>query len=263
MSSLYGGPVRPRLLAEAWENMMISSAHDSIHGSSVDEVHVEMQARFAAVRQLAAGVIHGALKELGRRLPPWAGKHEEILALSPTAAPGQTVEVWLPVGRLVREGREFSVADESGRLLPTQLLARPPVETNGLGQPRNSEYPGREFEKVLFRDDFSAFTMKKYRVVETEQKAEHTLKAGENFLENAFLRVEARGAVIDVWDKRSGLVIRGLNLLEEDADAGDPWDWAPPWTAEERFLSTRFPFRSRLKEAGPVRAVDKAFSAML
>jgi alpha-mannosidase len=44
-----------------------------------------------------------------------------------------------------------------------------------------------------------------------------------------------------------------LNLLEEEADAGDAWDYSPPWIPGEGVRSTRFPFKSRLAEEGPVR----------
>jgi mannosylglycerate hydrolase len=66
LASLSGYPGKNRLLDEAWKYLAINSAHDSIHGSSVDEVHTEMEARFAAVRQIAAGLIHDAMGWMGR-----------------------------------------------------------------------------------------------------------------------------------------------------------------------------------------------------
>jgi mannosylglycerate hydrolase len=71
MASIYGYPDRKELLDEAWRYLMINSAHDSIHGSSVDEVHTEMEFRSAAVRQIASGMIHDILAYWGRHVSRW------------------------------------------------------------------------------------------------------------------------------------------------------------------------------------------------
>lgn len=277
MASLYGYPHKPALLDEAWEFMMINSAHDSIHGSSVDEVHVEMQARFGGVRQIAAGIIHDALKFAGRQMSPWGEKDQEILALSPTTAQNQTVELWLPVNEAVPEDRagfgafsqasqlrrrKIAIADTAGRILKTQIVNREPIALNGKGQPRNSEFPGKVFEKVLFTDDFQAYALKKYRIVETDEFCTGDLKADDTSIENSLIRVECAGALINIWDKRSGFAAHCLNLLEEDADAGDAWDYSPTWTPGEIVRSSQFPFTSRLKEAGNVRAVLEISGSM-
>ncbi len=270
LASLYGYPHKPRLLDEAWEFMMVNSAHDSIHGSSVDEVHVEMEARFAGARQIAAGIIHDALKFIGRNMKPWGGDGEEILALSPTTADNQVVELWLPVNEMLPEKRDLfgafsqstklrhrkiAIADEAGNLLKTQIIDREPVELNSHDLPRNSVFPGKVFQKVLFQDRFDAFALKKYRMVEVKDEASSELRAGENFIENEYIRVESRGALINLCDKRTGFKIFNLNLLEDDADAGDAWDYAPSWIPGEVVRSSQCQFACRLKESGPVRAV--------
>ena len=268
IASLYGYPHKPRLLDEAWDFMMVNSAHDSIHGSSVDEVHVEMQARFAGVRQIAAGIIHDTLKYIGKNLTAWADKNEEILVMSPTTAANQVVELWLPVNVLAHQEfteafsnsaemrrKKFAIQTEDGRLLDVQILKREPVEINGRGQPRNSEFPGRVFEKVLFADDFNAYEIKRYRIVEIENDPEPAFTAGDNFIENEQIRVEVKNSLISIYDKRSGFEVHNLNLLEEDADAGDAWDYSPSWIPGEVVRSSQTLFTSRLKEFGAVRAV--------
>lgn len=261
IASLFGYPRKQRLFDEAWENLMINSAHDSIHGSSVDEVHVEMQARYAGARQIAAGVIHDALKYIGKNLPAWAGKNEEILVMSPVTAKSQAVELWLPIGEPDVAGtfgihtNNIAVQTEDGRLLDVQVLERPTVELNGRGEPRNPEFPYRGVEKVLFRDDFKAHEIRRYRIAEIDELPETTLCAGDGFIENEFIRVEVRNSLISLFDKRSGFAFHNLNLLEEDADAGDPWDYSPTWTPGEIVRSPQFAFKSRLKECGAVRAV--------
>jgi hypothetical protein len=80
------------------------------------------------------------------------------------------------------------------------------------------------------------------------------LMGGNGFIENECLRVTARGALIELLDKRTGQRWPNLNLLEEEADAGDAWDFAPPWTPGALIRSTAGTFQSRLTEMGGVRA---------
>lgn len=279
MASLYGYPYKKRLLREAWENMLIDSAHDSIHGSSVDEVHVEMRARFGAARQIAAGVIHDALKYIGKTMAPWAGKTEEILAMAPVTAKKQTVELYVPVGEPVSGGsfaglsydpavtRHLVIVDEEGHVLPTQFLPPEPAERNGRGELRNNTWPVPVFEKVLFQDDFDAYRIKKYRVAEEKslsdaQRLEEQahiaaaeVRGDDRTLENERVKVEVVNGSLTITDKVTGKVFEGLNILEEEADAGDPWDYAHPWIPSPVIDSDAFVFESRLKELGQVRGV--------
>lgn len=103
-------------------------------------------------------------------------------------------------------------------------------QTVGIWLPRNEQYPDAVFSHVLFKDDFRAFQIKKYQVTVMEQK----------------------DGLINLLDKRSGFRVYRLNLLVEEADAGDAWDYSPPWIKGETVLSTQGTFVSRLVEAGPV-----------
>ncbi len=252
LAELNGYRPKPRLMDEAWRYMMINSAHDSIHGSSVDEVHVEMEARYAGTRQIAAGVIHDALSHLSGRMDRWWKNRENgergTLVYAPgSAAFPQPCEVWLAIG-----DRNVVMTGPDGKTLPTQVLPRDIVETNGIGKPRNDEYPNPVFRKVLFMDRLTAGAAASYATREGVDSFERLL-AGGSFMENEYLRVEADGALINIMDKVSGHTFYNLNLLEEDADAGDAWDYSPPWIAGESVKSSGF--SCRLLECGPVRAM--------
>jgi alpha-mannosidase len=52
--------------------------------------------------------------------------------------------------------------------------------------------------------------------------------AGDRYLENEFLRVQvSQCGALDVCDKRTGFVYRGLNVFEDSGDAGDEYDYSP------------------------------------
>ncbi|MCL2880590.1 MAG: hypothetical protein FWF29_10115, partial [Treponema sp.] len=175
IASLVGYDSRPRLTDEAWKYLMINSAHDSIHGSSVDEVHKEMEFRFAAVRQIAAGVIHNALAWIGSHTERWwegpEGKKTDanskktvkkgIVSYAPIQADfPQVCELWLPIGE-----QPCIIYNSEGNRLPLQILPRTLIELNGLGEPRNDPNPAAVFRRVLFMDQFRAYAVNTHAAV--------------------------------------------------------------------------------------------------
>ena len=177
-------------LDEAWKFLMINSAHDSIHGSSMDEVHVEMEGRFAAAAQIATGLAHEAIKHVGRHMDPWWKREEKgILTFAPadTGNP-QIAQVWLPIG-----DEAVCICDRDGNALPTQILPREKVELNSHGQPRNSVWPDERFRNVLFLAPSGANRVRSFAARKGAGSFE-TVKASDGFLENDFLKVEVRGA---------------------------------------------------------------------
>ena len=285
LAGYHGYAGKPALLHEAWRNIMINSAHDSIHGSSTDEVHVEMEARYAAVHQIAAGVVHDVLKFAGRHVRHWWDrKAKGMIVYAPASSPSpQMAEVWLPIG-----DKAGFLIDGQGVKMPTQILQRDPIGINGIGLPRNGACPAEVYRKVLFSDKFDCQQIKTYAWqnadplsmgvdgIEQEVQAnrlnqehqiyqlnqEHQIyqlnhanqaNQSNHTIENSFLSVEASGSLINILDKRTGKQYCNLNLIEEEADAGDAWDYSPPWIPGEGVRSTRFPFKSRLAEDGPIR----------
>ncbi len=254
IASLYGYTANRLLFDEAWTNLLVNSAHDSIHGSSVDEVHVEMEARFAAVRQIAAGLIHSSMKHIANQLTPWwTQANKAFISYCPAgAAHVQPCEFWVPIGS---EQKSVVIMDRDGRRLPTQLLEREPVAVNSKGLPRNDLFPMATFRKVLFLDQFEQGNIHSYECKPSDETAQCQYPASDTAIENEFLRVETQGALISILDKRSGRWSYNLNLLEEDADAGDAWDYSPTWAKSELVRSTQFSFSSELVENGAVRSV--------
>jgi mannosylglycerate hydrolase len=288
LASLYGYPDKPQLLDEAWKYLMISSAHDSIHGSSVDEVHVEMNARYAAVRQIASGIIHDVLTYWGQHVEHWweglsnkenyaemdstPTNSEEsgfganyklkrvknlfstkgIITYAP-ADPGipQPTELWLPTADI-----PAVVRTPDGKVLPTQILPREKIYLNGIGKPRNDYFPAAVYRKIIFMDDFKTGSVNTHALVVSEQSSPKTdIKGSDCYIENEYIRIETDGALINLFDKKNNKTYYNLNLLEDEAEAGDAWDFSPPWIPGEHVKSTSGEFAGKLAECGPVRAV--------
>ena len=259
LAAMLGGyqDARPQF-DEAWKLLMTNSAHDSIHGSSMDEVHVEMEGRFAAVSQIATGLAHEAIKHIGRHMNPWWKEGESgILTFAPAdAGAPQMAQVWLPIGDEL-----VCVYDREGTALATQVAPRETIDLNSHGQPRNSYWPDMRFRKVMFLAASGANAVETFTVKKGPVPFED-VKATDDELENDRLKVRVHGAVINVLDKKTGKWSYGLNLVEEDADAGDAWDYSPTSNPSETVLSNTFPFTCRLVERGAVRATIESKGAM-
>jgi mannosylglycerate hydrolase len=255
LASLYGYKDKPRLIDEAWRYLLINSAHDSIHGNSVDEVHQEMKTRYASVKQIASGVIHEILAFWGQHSDHWwerAGGTKGIIVYAPIGLDvPQVTELWLPVAN-----NPVAVKTKDGRVLPTQILPREEIEINSIGKPRTDFYPYGVYRRILFMDTFKAGLVNSYALVPAQDvSCKSELRGGDNFIENECIRVETDGGLIRIFDKKNDAWYHNLNLLEEEADAGDATDFAPPWLPGETVKSGSGEFKTRLVESGPVRAV--------
>ncbi len=249
VASAKGYRDKQSLTDEAWRMLMINSAHDSIHGSSVDEVHVEMEARFASARQIAAGLIHDSMSHLCGSVNAWwlSSGGRGALSYAPTGCESaQPCEVWLAL-----DGDEYVMKNAEGEELPTQVLPREVIEKNGVGLDRNDPFPHPLFRKVLYLDSFRNAGSFSSAAAFKGASGFGLLDAGDDYIDNGLVRVSARDACIDVYDYATGRCFHSLNMLEEDADAGDAWDFSPPWILGETVRTSRF--SSRLTERGPVR----------
>lgn len=251
IASRYSYTSQHSLMREAWRYLLINSAHDSIHGSSVDDVHTDMESRFGAARQIAAGVVHDVFSYLGKRIErPWeANGQKGILSYAPIQTDfAQPVELWLPI-----HDSPVCIRNEKYESLPTQILPRKQAERNGKGLPRNDLFPFPAFRKVLFMDTFTSGMVQVFSTTQEAPRRQIALRADDLTLENEFLKVCCGNGVISILDKRTGKQYDGLNLLQEEADAGDAWDFSPPWIPGITVLSSSTAFSCRLVESGPVR----------
>ena len=249
IADMYGYKNKPRLMDESWKFMMINSAHDSIHGSSTDEVHLEMESRYAAVRQTATGVIHDALCHMENHVNHWWNKGDRgVLYYTPVTSDfAQPMEIWLPIG-----DKNVIMMDSGGNYLPTQIFPREKPEVNGKGELRNWYFPNQSYRKVLFmanakEGEINSVTA---RIVDDEIN-----KYVDKGMENEFIRIETKNGLINIVDKETGNTFYNLNLLVDEADAGDAWDFSPTWYPNGQILSSTQPVGSRIIEQGDLKTV--------
>ncbi|MEI7437768.1 MAG: hypothetical protein WCL16_13265, partial [bacterium] len=255
LASLDGAEWPARQLEEAWRWLFLNQAHDGIHGSSADPVHEEMVQRFNAARQIAVGLTHEALAVLAARRDDKKRAGGLVLAFNPAGNVGETaiVDTWLQG----YDPAKHILVDERDRPLPVQVVANP----WGADQPSKTAswapaWPDGNPAHVLFAAPVPAGGLAALRMCDGKApKVKRLGKTSATSIENEHLRVSFKRGALEVYDKATRRTYAGLNVIEDDADRGDAWDFSEPWVKSPVLRSTDFPATCRLVESGPVRSM--------
>ena len=194
-------------LRTAWKWLLRNHPHDSIGGCSVDQVHREMETRFAWSEQIARGVSAENLKTIAAAVEVPAGAGSGVVAFNPTNFPGdRVIEVELP--EPLPAGPVHGIAAD-GRTVPAEAVT--PTRVRLLGA------------------DIPAFGYATYRILPGgSDSASDELKGEKGAIENAHYRVAmAADGTIEILDKETGEVYSGGLRFEDRGDRGDEYTFDP------------------------------------
>ncbi len=232
-------------LNTAWRLVLQNHAHDSICGCSLDEVHREVETRFARAQQIAEQVIEDRLHDLARHIPaagavvvfnpnpwPWRGRVEALWPLE---------EQRLPQALEDERGQRAAVVEEGQELRSVGVL-------DGVRHLPHA--------RIAFYAEVPPFGYRTYRPASARPERHEAVlaqveKGGQRgSLENEWLKVEIeRGGTIKLTDKRTGTVYAGLLALEDQADRGDEYTFMPVEDDPPRRSSEEATFRVEVAEA--------------
>lgn len=245
-----GRPYPHALLTYAWKTLMQNHPHDSICGCSVDEVHREMETRFAKAQHMSEMIISESVQQIVKQIDTtgfeafgtgvlpftvfntsgWRrsgvvtvelkGKRLYFSEGNPVALARQVkAEPWAP-GKLVDgQGREIPCTMEDlgvqfGYDLPKDKFRQP--------------YVARGMRLTFQAQDVPALGYATYAWVETSaasfKETMDSLVGGHQTLENAYLKVVvADNGSLTVTDKQSGHTFTGLGIYEDTGDIGNEY----------------------------------------
>lgn len=226
-------------LRQAWKLLLQNHAHDSICGTSIDQVHREMLPRFDRAQQIAEEVTQDYLKRIGKQVA-LEDEGITILVFNPTSRErAERVDVWvgpmvsLPFGRCrqgpfeERDLGNLSLLDPEGKSVPFHVGERKPFSEDILNGVKHLD----KFRLSFRAGRVPPFGYRVYRLCPfSGKRAQYgSLLWGERALENEFLRVEVKGdGTLTVTDKATGAVYRSLGYFEDSGDAGDEYNYSPP-----------------------------------
>jgi mannosylglycerate hydrolase len=234
-------------LQHAWKILLQNHFHDAICASSIDVVHQEMITRFNRGEQIVGEVIDESLRQLGQLLTG-SGDDQLLLVFNPTAQvrDGKT-ELWVetennPFNPQRKEPPEYwdstsylLLLDDEDRVVSGKLSERSLMAGDTL---RGKVLVEKQRLSFLAKD-LPPFGYRVYRVKGkgARQGEESSPWRGKWCLENAFLRASILGdGTLEVLDKETQTIYRGLGSFEDSGDSGDEYNYNPPM--EQRILKT-------------------------
>ena len=227
----------------AWRWLLKNHPHDSICGCSVDQVHREMETRFAWSEQIADFCTHRAMEQIASRASVSGdGFPVAVFNPSPWRRTG-VVEFFLdPVPLFTfscqhfdlhplllksmefTPDRNFCVVDQEGRVLPVEVYHNPedyrfradenipPYTLRFLAE----NVPACGYKVVHLRDG-------KAENVQTPLK----VNSRDGTMENENLRVRFNpNGTVDVTEISSGVTFKGLHVFEDVGDNGDEYNYS-------------------------------------
>ena len=229
----------------AWKHLLQNHPHDSICGCSIDQVHKDMEYRFAQCEALGTQVLGDALEHIVGRiaLPPIDGQEFAVTVFNPTAdAIDGPVDLTLrfPEGidATFQEffGFEpkvaFDLLDADGKALPYQYVAQRRDVIGFRRRLRKFPAPDRRHEvdvtAPLEVPAYGYSTLLVRPVKGRPTRFMGSMLVDDHTIENERLRVSvATNGTVSLTDKRGKQTYEGLLTLEDCADIGDGWYHGP------------------------------------
>lgn len=232
---LLGHPYPRGFLEQAWKLVLQNHAHDSICGCSVDEVHREVEARFQQAQQIAEEVIESSLTCLGQHVQAEGTEERGVLVYNPAPWPqgGRVVVAWPLDDHDCSSEPPEVLQDEGGQTVDCLSVGEELRSLEVLEGVRHVPH-----RLLAFYAQVPPLGYRVYRPAKAQanpaparvrgRRSPSPLMAGRRTLENEFLRLCVHDdGTFTLEDKRSGHVYEKLHFFEDQADAGDEYNFAP------------------------------------
>ncbi|WP_319560421.1 glycoside hydrolase family 38 C-terminal domain-containing protein [Marispirochaeta sp.] len=214
---LHGGRYRFGEITSLWKLLLKNQAHDDICGVSIDDVHTDMETRFANVRASAGRYLEESMRNLASLIDtntPASGGPALIVFNASPHQRGTIVSLTRPAsGRPLAEinGRRQLLSCQRG---PNDILHVLVPSVPGFG------YTTLRHAAAEEEDDTSSAPEDITDIVKTDE-ASHSM-------ENCFLRLTVQpDGSFSVTHKSTGITRNNLGVFEDSADAGDTYNFSP------------------------------------
>ncbi len=263
MAGLLGLDTNDRYLELAWQRLLQNSAHDSIGGCSLDDVHDDMVNRYKQCREIARGVFGRACRHLAKQLDLTSYPEDSLhlAAVNPnTFTRNEIVEAYIDVPETL-DRDSFILKDRAGEAIEVQILSKTKVEPV-LEQmiDRPMYFSMMRYHCFIRASELPAFGLKTWQIVPAgkEESALAPLGSQQNdrpVLENRFIKVEVnKDGTLNIFDKENGQLFERQAYFYDEGEAGHAWvhDAAGPF-----ITSLKQHAQCALKMNGPLAATTE------
>ena len=246
------------LLDLAWKYLLMSHAHDSIAGSGVEDIELDMNNRLRQVVNISRGVTARSLAYVQRNINNSDADINDVLLTVFNASPYPRSEVLTAVLDIppACASREFDLITADGKShAATQIVTRKPhyAVVNHAGDAAHM----MKCEQVVFHVEACDIPALGYTTLRFNPKGRFergNLVSGHNTMENDHLHVRINeNGTLSIRHKASNAVFDDLHYFEDSGEAGQAWMHVEPGS-DKILVSQGFPVSVSLEENGPLLA---------
>lgn len=267
IANLFGEEYPAAYLETAWKNLLQCHAHDTVGGCGIDDLEKDAEYRLRQVVNISKFIRRDAMAFLQRLIANQSVKNDEIVITVFNPLPyerSEVVRAFIDIPENLNichirmydsSGSEVSIFEGARRHTEKVLRANADAANS---------YVGEEIEVLFFAENIPALGYKTFIV----KGGEHSplifpqIAQSPNTLLNKFVSatINADGT-IDLEDKKTGKIYRGLNAFEDGGEAGDPWNFHYP-SRDRIILSKGCPVEISLEENSHLSATVKVSLTM-
>jgi len=222
----------------AYKNLIQNQPHDSICGCSLEQVHKDMEYRYAQVKEIGKVLKEDFLYSVKKDSK--AEEYENVLTLYNTLPfeidktvsvdllfkPGYPSTYFEPFG--YETINAFKIYDYEGREIPYQITD---IKRNFSVREYADYRKFYDLHKVTMRVKVPAMGTAEYKIVPAGHSVRYLkkLESGSNYAENEFIRLNIlSNGTLEILDKKTGKVYSNLCGFVDDGEIGDGWYHANP-----------------------------------
>lgn len=239
IAGLLGLNINDEYLNVAWNYLIQNSAHDSIGGCSLDDIHDDMMNRYKQTIEISKGVFERACKNIALNINTASlfkkkkdsNSNIALVALNPNFYQrGEIVKAIIDIPAELNK-KSFFLYDENGKALDIQLINKfdtEPVLEQLSDRPMY--FKMKRYECYVELKNIPQFGIKAFRVepTETVKKSEGKniakLSNGLPILENDNLKIKINeNGTLEVKDKLNKLSFTNLAYLSDEGEEGHAW----------------------------------------
>ena len=234
------------MLDDSIKKLLINSTHDTIHGSSLDTVHIEQEYRYSAIAQNSMWTFNDALEQIGRSMVSIKDDRSgSVIVYSPVGVKNSICETYI-----FTNGKNLTLYDSKGNEVECEILQNEPMQYNLNGEPSLTPPVADSQRRIRFVAKGES-TIERYTYVLDSE--EITAKPSEDkVIENEFFKVSFENNTINLFDIEQNISYEGLNGIVEMADDGDIWDYSDTWTEQKTYTQADFETSSVSVTKGPL-----------
>ena len=235
-AGILGKDIKDYYLENAWEKIVQNSAHDSIGGCSLDEIHDDMMNRYKHSIEISRGVFERAVKFISNRIDTSSiadNKRKDnifITVLNPNNYDrNEVVKAVIDIPTEFDKG-DFIVTTEDGAALEKQLISSKhyqPVLEQMIDRPMYFDM--QRYEVYLNVKDIPSFGYNTFNVIprkkiKIEKKKLIKVKKDSFTLENEFIKVKVNSnGAFDLTQKEINHKFKNLGYFYDEGEAGHAW----------------------------------------